>query len=213
MTQASNFKAMVRDWAYWAVQMVPSVRRYLEKGQRRHGMTRYVYQDGLSFIQNQGSGVFLPQVYACRADGTDTVLFTDDVIFSQSKKKLFQIVVLLNDATEVDEASKELKNIDSLSEGELLTAEATFIVHNLEIPRRFNYSSNVLRVASAQEFAASKLCNCRPEPRYYNPYRMKQEVSGQRFLIIRPDRLVYAACKTGYELELAAKELAQFLNS
>jgi 2-polyprenyl-6-methoxyphenol hydroxylase-like FAD-dependent oxidoreductase len=213
VTQASKLKSMALDWGYWAIQLIPSVRRYLEKGQRRHGMTRYIYHDGLSFIPGPGSGIFLPQVYARRLDGTDGVLFTDDTIFSQHKKKLFQIVVLLDDPLEVADASKELESIDSFSKGELSAAETTFVVHNLTVQNSSDYSPNVLRIASDQEFAKSPLCNRRPEPKYYNPYRMKEEVSGQRFLIVRPDRLVYAACKTGSELNIATKQLAQFLKS
>jgi hypothetical protein len=68
------------------------------------------------------------------------------------------------------------------------------------------------RIATASEFAADEnLCKNRPAPKYYDACRMKQEVHGKKFVIIRPDRFVYAACSSLEELQRAAKSVPQAL--
>ena len=66
VTEGNPLKVFTRDWACWAVQKIPRVRRWLEQGQRRYGMTRYIYREGMTFIPGLGSGVFLPQIYCAR---------------------------------------------------------------------------------------------------------------------------------------------------
>ncbi len=167
------------------------------------------------FLASSGGGFTLPQVYCVRlGPGTakPSVEFTDDVIFASSKRKLFQVVVLLESLDQYAQARDGLANLDELSNGELLASEATFIVHNMELRQRSTKGLvNVYRVAAAQEFAAdSDLCGRRPSPLYYDELRMMREAKGMRFLILRPDWIVFAASATPRELERSAVALGAF---
>jgi 2-polyprenyl-6-methoxyphenol hydroxylase-like FAD-dependent oxidoreductase len=213
VTEGNPIKAFTRDWTYWAIQKVPYIRRWLEQGQRRYGMTRYVYQEGMAFIPGPGSGVFLPQVYCAplgAAHRGQQVAFTDDVIFASEKKGLFQIVVSIDCLEDVQNAQKALEDVEALSERELSAEEATYLVHDSR-ERRVQRNPNVVRIATAEEFALSPLCRDRPEPHYYDEYRLRREVQGRKYLIVRPDRLVYAACSTKQELDSAAAKLRHHL--
>jgi 2-polyprenyl-6-methoxyphenol hydroxylase-like FAD-dependent oxidoreductase len=213
VTEGNPVKVFTRDWAYWAVQKIPRVRRWLEQGQRRYGMTRYIYQEGMTFIPGAGSGVLLPQIY-CAPLGAmysgQKIAFTDDVIFTPTKKGLFQLVVLVDRLEDIENARQALQEIEVLSGGELLPEEASYLLHDSK-ERAIVKDINVVRIATAQEFALSPLCRDRPEPHYYDEYRLRREVQGRKYLIVRPDRFVYAACSTKQELDGAAAKLRHHL--
>jgi hypothetical protein len=189
------------------MQMLPSWRRWLEMGPRREGMIRYRWEDGLPFLRNWGGGMALPQVYCApiEIDWSRThsyVSFTDDVIFRPDKKGLFQLVVLLENLSELDSAREMLLRISQLSQRHVISTEATFILQNSEVeqPSPSQVGQDVFRLATPTEFSSSSLCNGRPPPQFYNMYRMKEDLRSKRFAVVRPDRFVYAACNTGEEL-------------
>ncbi|CAH0051114.1 unnamed protein product [Clonostachys solani] len=211
VTEANWLKIFLRDWYLWLLQLVPSWKHQLEQGNRRDGMVRYSYQPNksMAFLAHLGGGINFPQVYCTRLSHNNTagpIQFTDDIIFEEKKKGLFQLVVLLKSADEVVDAQEILRSQDANSAGLLWMDEATFIINSTRA-----YSSQGLRdktvlhrLATGEEFAAdTSLCQGRPKPQYYDPYRMSREVSGKRFVILRPDRFVFAACSTKTELREA----------
>lgn len=214
VTESSLVKTLVRDWGFWVVQKIPQVRRWCEKGHRRHGMTRYSYEDGMAFIPKGAGGLFLPQVYCVPLTSNSTVndmAFTDDIIFDPSKKTIFQVVVLIDKLSEVTEAAAGLADIDEVSKGELADKDATFIVQNPNEVASTQDTLRLTRIATAEEFAKSPLCSGRPFPYYYNEYRMKEDTGGHKYLIVRPDRCIYASCADKKELDDAARSLAELL--
>jgi hypothetical protein len=129
-------------------------------------------------------------------------MFTDDVIFQRSKKGMFQLVVCLQSLEDLEATRKSLLGVDDLSNHYLLVEEVTFIVQESvvkDIPS--GIGNDVYRIATADEFAGTEsLCKNRPAPQYYDKYRMKKDLHGNTFAVIRPDRFLYAACDTADQL-------------
>jgi hypothetical protein len=187
------------------MRLVPSLSRKLERGPRRDGMIRYKWQDGLAFLGDSHGGLSLPQVYCSPifpSSKSPEVMFTDDVIFLKSKKGLLQLLVLLDDLADLKATRKSLLGVDELSNQYILAEEATFMVQAPDIkviPTEIG--NDVFRIATAEEFAATEsLCKHRPVPMYYDMFRMKKDLKGKKFAIVRPDRFLYAACDTTEEL-------------
>lgn len=215
LTTAGPIKELVRDWYLWAAQLIPSWRRWLEQGNRREGMVKYHWEDdkGMAFLPQYAGGGNFPQVYCMKLDGKKKVQFTDDVIFAEHKKALFQIIVLLESAQDLQQAQAGLLGVGKASHGVVQEEEATFIIHSTDphLPAINASGCDVYRLATGLEFSADvDLCVGRPEPRYYDPERMLKESQNKRFIILRPDRFVFAACHTADELQGAAKELCSF---
>ncbi|KAG9194976.1 hypothetical protein G6011_00096 [Alternaria panax] len=221
--EADAWKIWKRDWHLWAVQLVPSWKRWLEQGNRREGLTRYEWKDGMNMAflggaagGGGGGGTNFAQVYCARVGGTgggemdSEVRFTDDVIFEEGKKGLFQLVVFVDEVRDVEGVRTFLDGIDEASGGALSVGEATFFITSTETPPASVdlQHSNVYRLAMAGEFAASTLCVGRPEPRYYDAHRIWKESLGKRYIILRPDRFVFATCGDVDELKGAAVKLA-----
>lgn len=188
----------------WLIQLIPAGRHWLELGSRREGMIRYKWQEGLPFLPSFSGGISLPQVYCAPVDlGSKDlqIAFTDDVIFRPGKEGLFQVLVLLQSLSHLDEARKSLQILEELPERYVIASEATFIIQNSD-PRRYpDIGTGVFRLATAEEFSSSgSLCKGRPMPMYYDMYRMKRELGGKRFAIVRPDRFLYAACDSADDL-------------
>jgi len=186
----------------------------VERGPRRDGMIRYHWEEGLPFLDDSCGGRSLPQVYFSPVTSSSKVLevmFTDDVIFQKSKKGMFQLVVLLEDLTELKGIRKSLLGIDEAFKNYLLAEETTFIVQKSvvnDVP--IDVGNDVFRLATADKFAATEaLCKGRPTPRYYDAYRMKKDLDGKAFAIVRPDRFLYAACDTADELHTIARGMRQ----
>jgi hypothetical protein len=221
VTESDPWKAFVRDWYIWAVQLIPSWKRDLEKGPRKDGMIRYQYQSGMPFLHQYGGGVCFPQVYCAGLDGAQNagrVAFTDDLIHAPTKEGLCQVVVLVDRVDEVGTAVRALTGLSQLSQGLVREDEATIFVHDFsaKLPAdsktEVGQNAQLVRIATASEFAADeRLCRNRPVPKYYDAYRMKHEVHGKPFVIVRPDRFVYAACSNVEELQRAAKSMPQAL--
>ncbi|PIG86619.1 monooxygenase [Aspergillus arachidicola] len=168
-------KILVRDWYLWLVQLVPSWKRHLQLGQRKDGLIRYVHYEGMPFMPGLNGGLNLPQVFCTDTNGKP--FFTDDVIF------------------------RFLRAVEELSRGEVAADHVPFVIekitkHGAEDDR------NLFQIASAEEFAQSPLCRGRPEPAYYEPFLIRTEARA-KYIIVRPDRVVFAACEDEQSLKTA----------
>ncbi|KAJ5707410.1 monooxygenase [Penicillium malachiteum] len=200
----------VRDWGLWLIQQVPSWKHWLERGPRGEPPTQYKHSPGLPFMADLGGGLYFPQIYCVGLEPGSSVQFTDDVIFG-GKKKMFQIVVLLDNVQEFDSAIEDIKVI-SPGNGFLSQEEATFFVpRNRYIAKGTgeNYGRPLFRSATADEFAKSPLCTSRAEPYGYDEMLMWQSAKGNRYAILRLDRFVFAFCNTRAELERAAARITE----
>lgn len=221
--ESNPFKALVRDWYLWAIQLVPSWKRWLEMGQRRDGMIRYAYEEGVAFLPDYGGGFCFPQVYCVSLaeqqqpgqTERQQVYFTDDVIFASHKHTLFQVVVLCSSLPDARAAHESLESLDFDSKGELSLAETSFIVQDInavaDSVSNEPFLSSCFRIASADDFGNSQLCVARPKPLFYDPHRLWKEAKGKPFLVLRPDRFVFAACEDAAEVRFAARKLVRLL--
>ena len=142
--------------------------------------------------------------------------FTDDIIFG-GKTAIFQIVVLLKSLEESNAAWQDLKRLGKGS-NLLSPRESSFF-----IPRTSYKPGNsddfiksprpVYRTATGDEFAQSTLCESRPTPRGYDEMLIWKSVAWKRYVIVRPDRFVFAVCNTTDELERAAARLKELFES
>ncbi|KAH0592480.1 hypothetical protein MHUMG1_09751 [Metarhizium humberi] len=199
--QTDPFKIFVRDWGLWAIQLLPSWKRWLEQGNRRDGMVKYQWQPGkgMAFLPHLGGGGNFAQVYCADLgvrDQRPVIRFTDDVIFSSSKQGLFQLVAFLATAGDVPRLRTLLSGLDEASRGLLRADETTFFLNSTTPPsERFleQHNTPIYRLATGEEFGETILCDSRPKPQFYDPCRMSEEVGGKRFAILRPDCFVFAA--------------------
>lgn len=213
VTEKNFFKNFIRDWGLWTLQQIPQVRRILEKGDSRNGLHKFKFEDGMAFLPIGAGGLHFPQRYAkllTSNNDNSEIVFTDDLIFDGSKKCLFQLVVLVDELSEVTDAAEALVDVERLSNGELAIQDATFLVHD-PLERNTNDNFRVARIATVEEFAASPLCEGRLKPVDFDIYRIKKEVADSKYIIVRPDRYVYAACNSKVELDEAAANLAKLL--
>ena len=217
VTNASPWQAWMRDWTLWVLQLSPQVKRYLEKGPRVHGMTRYRPMPGLPFVAKLGGGLNIPQVYV-RDLVSGRVTFSDDLLFASSKKGLFQLLVLADKSEEVWTAQQEVQGLSQRTDGRIREHEATILIHDLNAnakaaPSDLPPGVRIARIASGEEFAADPvLCRNRPPPKFYNPFRIRKDIGPRvRFVVLRPDRFVYAACLSKEELWAAVGMLKDLL--
>ncbi|KAK0118530.1 hypothetical protein ONS95_007420 [Cadophora gregata] len=187
------------------MQLIPPLNRKLEAGPRGQGMIRYKAEEGLPFLREFHGGISLPQVYCASLMSCSKELrvqFTDNVIFAPSKKGMFQVLVLLKNLSELTSFKSALSGIDKMSGGFLSEKEATFLVQDSKVKSSgTTVGDDVYRLATGEEFAADEdLCRGRPVPQYYDMYRIGTDLGGMTFIIVRPDKFVYAACKTAVEL-------------
>lgn len=214
VNESNAFKAFARDWFFWIIQLSPNWRRELEKGSRAEGMTRYKHQSGLPFSSEKHGGRQLPQVYV-KDLKSEKIHFSDDLIFAPQKKGLFQLLLIPGSTEEATDLMLAVKAVQSNSF--ISMDEATVIVQSLNpvsIPKQevLFQSTSVGRVASGEEFGADPvLCRNRPKPKYYDPSRMLRELSSAKFVIVRPDRFVYATCETQEELSKILNGMSNIL--
>jgi hypothetical protein len=177
----------------------------------------------MPFVPELNGGLCLPQVY-CKSvvsggdgerggSGAVEVFFSDDVLFRSDKTGLLQLLVYLETWSELEAARRTVTSANkaAVAGGEICLAEATYIVedtntdmHSEASPASENDNdtlSSVYQLATADEFAASPLCEGRPEPRNYDALYLKKALKGAKYVIVRPDRFIFAACKTPQELE------------
>ena len=214
VTNASPWKAFLRDWVLWAMQLSSVVRRQLEKGPRTDGMTRYQPAPGLPFIAEFGGGLNIPQVYA-KDLVSGKLFFTDGLVFSPSKKGLFQMLILTDRLEQAWMSLQQIQGLRAHTEGRLCEDEATVLIHDLNTEQMDGGKPDVnfARIASAEEFAADPhLCRNRPAPRYYDPFKIWNEVGRHVvFIILRPDHFVYASCSSKEELWKSLDQLKDLL--
>ncbi|UKZ74770.1 hypothetical protein TrVFT333_002440 [Trichoderma virens FT-333] len=217
VTESSNIKIFLRDWYLWLIQLVPSWKHWLQLGNRRDGMVRYQWQEGMgmAFLPRLGGGGNFPQVYAVSVANTprsEKVLFTDDIIFSPQKQGLFQVVVILQPHRIVDGVDAALRGLQGISNGAIRDGEATVFINTTKAAPCDLKGRHVYRLATAAEFADDPVLSAgRPEPKGYDPHRMSKEVGNKTFVILRPDRFVFAACDTRSDLVYAAETLRRLV--
>ena len=145
--------------------------------------------------------------------GAGSVQFTDDVIFAEGKKGIFQIVLLLNGLQGLKSATDDIYGIEG--NGFFLPDDATFFVPRMSVHASANdheqgfVSTRLYRSASTEEFAQSDLCQFRPRPYGHNETLMWKTMAGKLYILLRPDRFVFAACSTKADLEQAARRLVE----
>ncbi|KPI43783.1 3-(3-hydroxy-phenyl)propionate/3-hydroxycinnamic acid hydroxylase [Cyphellophora attinorum] len=205
-TEGNTWTFAILKLYFWLMQFVPPCKRLLEKGERLKGMVRYRWQDGLHFVDDGFGGMSLPQVYCAQISlsaADASVFLTDDLIFRHGKRGIFQLVVLPRTIEELKFIKHTLADLDVLSGGCIIRNEATFIIQtSKEVHVPDDISSNVFRLATADEFEHTKsLCQGRPAPRHYDMFRLGSDLCGKRFVVVRPDRFVYAACDTAEQLQ------------
>ncbi|CCT75087.1 uncharacterized protein FFUJ_11171 [Fusarium fujikuroi IMI 58289] len=219
VTQSNTFKAFLRDCYFYLAQLVPSWKHWLQLGNRRDGMTKYQWKPGtgMAFLPSLGGGVMFPQVYAASTTHSLTrqpVFFTDDIIFDRQKKGIFQVVVIMQLGGSIDDIEAALDGLQELSAGALQDREATWFLDSTDSPPSHLKGPSIYRLASAEEFAREpRLCAGRPEPVGYDALRMSKEVGEKTFVILRPDRFVFAACDTRSELLYAAEMLRDLVTT
>jgi hypothetical protein len=215
-TQGDTWKFALIKLICWFLQLIPLSRRIIEKGPRAEGMIRYKWQKGLPFVGDANGGISLPQVYCAPVSPSMKhlgVSFTDDEIFRKGKKGIFQLVVLLKNLSELGAAREALSGLEKLQSHFVIPQEATFIVQTSKIEvLPADVGSDVFRLATADEFLSTEsLCKFRPAPQYYNMYQMRESLHGSTFVIVRPDRVIYAACKTAEQLKRICDGIPQIL--
>jgi hypothetical protein len=223
VTEANPLKIFLRTCYLFIMNLVPKWKHELHLGRRKEGLVRYQYSPGMPFVPELNGGLALPQVY-CKSTivgggGTAEVFFTDDVLFGSNKTGLFQLLVYLERWSELAAARRTIASVQTVAGGEICLDEATYIVEDVEnshSPSDEDEQDNlasVYQLATADEFAASPLCEGRPEPRNYDSHYLKKALRGARYVIVRPDRFIFAACKTPHELERGLAAAGEYFRS
>lgn len=182
-------------------------------GPRAAGVSRYQYSPGMAFMPELGGGYLFAQTFCVEATNEKdegVIQFTDDVIFSPEKTKLFQIIILLDDMDQVASTRSRLEGLDDYCT-HLSTKETTTFVRRRTSTTRIKSTKEgcVFRTATGGEFAKSRLCDGRPDPYGYDEEGMWDGVKGKKFVIVRHDRFVFAVCGDRIELESAATRLQE----
>jgi len=222
-TARSPIKIFFRDWILWFMQLVPSWRHKLRLGPRANGMGRYNYTEGMAFLPDLFGGRQLPQVY-CRAVASGKaavaeVQFTDDVIYRPESSSFLRLLVLVDDLEQAQRAREELEKlkVEDVSAGEVKMDEVCYLVTSPDCEAgrssgaMMDAKQRVYRLATGDEFLASGLCKDRPPPIGYDMYRIKNELGGRRYVLVRPDRFMFAACYSGEELVSACRRVSKAL--
>ena len=209
----SVLQEFIRDWVLWSMQCIPSWKHWLELGPRAEGPVQYAHEPGLPFLPDMSGGGCFAQTYCVAVSDTESrIFFTDDAIFASSKKFPFQVVVLLPHLEALTPTLSELEGIEPVAPRLLHLSEATIFVPRKSVPPGAEALSRLYRPATAEEFGRSKLCSGRPFPRGYNEDLMWQSMPGKQYVILRPDRFVFAACKTVAEFGVAARRLEEMFS-
>lgn len=222
VTESNPIKIFLRTCYLFFLHLIPSWRRQLRLGRRKEGMVRYSHGPGSPFMPEYNGGLCLPQVY-CKAmfhlpEGVGEVFFTDDVIFGSHKTGLFQLIVYIGDLSQLTPAREIVSDVEDISRGEITSGDVTFLVEDMadsgdNAGVTEHDMTSVFRLATAQEFAASALCHERPEPRFYDPCFLGKALDGNKFVVVRPDRFIFAACNTRHDLVIVLLKMVAYLQS
>lgn len=224
---------------FFILQLVPQWRRELRLGRRKGGMVRYSYSQGMPFLPEHCGGLCLPQGYCTPvtplhsnkrsatleeveyADGV--IHFTDDIIFAASNyfasQRLFRLLVYLQSINELPGARQAVSDIEDISRGELCAGDVTFLVEDSSDMSALQdndcggitQAQGVYRLVTGPEFAASPLCKNRPEPRFYDPHYIGKVLGWKKYVILRPDRFVFAAVDNRKDLKTSAAAAVAYL--
>ncbi|KAL4743714.1 hypothetical protein BDV11DRAFT_214225 [Aspergillus similis] len=214
VTESNPLKIFLRSCYLFIMNLVPSWRRQLRLG-HRGSMVRYQFSHEMPFIPDLNGGVCLPQVYCKSRAGT--VFFTDDIIFHPSKKGLFQLLFYLDKPNELVSAREIALAIEGYSKGEIRIDEATYLIQSTDQSAGSSddhgSADSVYQLASAEDFARSPLCGGRPEPQHYDMHYIGKVLGGAKYVIVRPDRFIFAACSNREELQRAVVKAVEYLQS
>lgn len=184
----------------------------MQQGPRKEGPVRYNYSTGMPFVPDLNGGLNVPQVY-CR-DMSGKIHFTDDVIFRQPAPGIFRMFVYLDNSADIPAARETLKKVEKWSRGEIIANSIPFIIEDVEYGKGDITTGRhtVYQLARGEEFAKSTLCINRPEPILYDEYQLRDKIGG-KFVILRPDRFIFAACSEEDELERAVESMLEVLRA
>ncbi|KAH9213520.1 hypothetical protein DL95DRAFT_302173 [Leptodontidium sp. 2 PMI_412] len=210
--ERSLVKIFLRDWSLWSQQLIPSWRHWFELGQRQEGLTKYVWSPGMPFLPELGGGKIFPQVFClpCGSAATKAV-FTDDVIFGKGKTALFPLVVLLRAESEIENARRDLADLEKEHQGELRVEEASYFIDEPSFTVCTQTSQGIAYRILHTELSNPSIWGGLPEPIGYDGSRLRREVEG-RYVILRPDRFIFATCNTSVELVHASRSLSEALS-
>jgi hypothetical protein len=163
-----------------------------------------------------GGGKAFPQVFCALFSspfGASRPFFTDDVIYGHgttAKTALFQLVVLLDTIAEASMAIQDLNSLAEVYNRGICVQEATYLVVDPsggDMVAKGDLES-VWKLVTAQEYDVTTWHGL-PEPLGYDASRLRRDVK-EKYVILRPDRFIFAACRTLRELEVAVEELGNF---
>lgn len=205
--EASPLKILWRDWMLWILQRTPIVKDQMHESGKV--LPKYDYSEGMAFFPYSQGGMMFSQVYLRTAEGT--VLFSDDMIFSLGKRSLFQLVVLASSSSEVQELAEELRRVRVAKQ---MVEEASYVVQDLNVePTKLEKKGlKVARIASADEFNWSRLSEGRMPVLGYDPHLWRSQHAGRRYIVVRPDSFVFAACKDVMELANALRAVERIMD-
>jgi hypothetical protein len=215
VTECNPIKIFIRNWSLWFMQFIPSLRTKIRQGQRHEGLIRYQHSNGMPFIPSLNGGLCVPQVYCKSIIPDNKVYFTDDVIFGR-KKGLFQLLIYLKGPAEMAIIDKDISDIETISQHHIYESDITCMAES-DPQTLTSYVKNepcysIYSIAAGEEFTKSELCKGRPVPKYFDPYRLRKELNGHRYTILRPDRFVFASCSTRDDLVKSVRALVAYLN-
>jgi len=215
VTERNLIKIFIRDWCLYFMHFVPSWRHDLRLGRRKEGLVQYKYSPGLPFDPAHKGGLCLPQVYCKPVGGSGGVFFSDDVIFGRGKRSLFQLLVYLKDVDELAAVRDAVSGVEEISKGGIYGDEVTYLIEGFKIDSNTadtRDNSSLYCLATGEEFAGSSLCRGRPEPEHYDPFYLAKALGGNKFVLVRPDRFIYAACNGASQLERVVSDAVAYLH-
>lgn len=183
----------------------------------KRGLAMYRWAPGMPFVPQLGGGKCFPQVFCTSLGEVGSVKpkFTDDVIFARPKTCLFQLVVLLDSPEDFDGTLEELQNAKHQLSNELQLDEATCIItqplqRSLGESNRGWLSEGAVRVLFKDEFTPDILDDF-PGSEGYDGHVLRSEIKG-KYVVLRPDRFIFADCIGIKELGEASKALTEMLH-
>ena len=159
----------------------------------RGKLMKYRYQKGLCFLEQKPAGVYLPQVHAWQ---NGKHVMTDDIIFPKSKDShFFQLLILAETLDKARNIEAQLSNLATrdLSHQMLNATHATYLISDRKSAQNQNSGDKFLFVMSSEEYEKEGF---EPSLPGYNGERIRNEVNGATFVVVRPDRFIFGVSKT-----------------
>ena len=159
----------------------------------RGKMMKYRYQKGLCFLEQKQAGVYLPQVHAWQKGKH---MMTDDILFSKSKDThFFQLLILAETLDKARNIASQLSKLatQQLSRDMLDAKYATYLISERKSAENQNSSDKFIFVMSSEEYEKQGF---EPTLPGYNGERIRNEVKGATFVVVRPDRFIFGVSDT-----------------